>query len=456
MTRTRSALHTALHAAVAERPGERGSALLAVLLLLMMMSALVAALSVNGRVETAISRNQRSATQAQVAAEAGLNHAVELATTFVFQWKTNGFADADAAIAALLLGPDGAIGTVAADADNGSLGTRTGIGVTEELPIDTRLAITGGIDAEYEAFLLDDDADAPDEDGDPYTDANRTLILRATGYAEDDTKVVLEAVIAPLELGAVVVNGDLDISGNVTIDGTEGSVHANGDLDITGGSASITGDITASETYTGSLAGTGSSPELPLPEIRASDYLAFADFILTSTGTMTDPVGTVLCTAAAMTSCNSWNFNAGVWSISTTATSGTYYVEGGVAVTGSPGTEGSPIQLTIIAEGSIDISGSPDFAADTPELLFVTDGDLEISGGLDSGNPLTFSGQMLVHEQVKISGNPALGGQLIVENAPSVDTLVTQNDISGNPTITYNGGLGTGTLSVQGWRDVRQ
>ena len=69
-----------------EQSNERGSALILVLLVLMMMSALTAALTVNGRTETLISRNQRAGAQAQAAAEAGLNHAVKLATTFIFEW----------------------------------------------------------------------------------------------------------------------------------------------------------------------------------------------------------------------------------------------------------------------------------------------------------------------------------------------------------------------------------
>ncbi len=92
-------------------PNERGSALLGVLLLLIMMSALAAALGVSGQTETLISRNQRSAAQAQAAAEAGLNHAVELAITYIFEWEANGFVNVEAAVNALLLGPDGASGT---------------------------------------------------------------------------------------------------------------------------------------------------------------------------------------------------------------------------------------------------------------------------------------------------------------------------------------------------------
>jgi Tfp pilus assembly protein PilX len=439
-----------------EESHERGSALIAVLLLLMMLSGLAAALGMSGRTETLISRNQRSAAQATAAAEAGLNHAVELATTYIFEWKANGLTGPEQAVDYLLIGADLATGTVATDADNGSLATRNGIAAAESIPIGAHLTITAGIDAEYEAFVMDDDATAPDEPANNlFDDENQTLIVRSIGYAENSTKVVLEALIAPLELGAVVVNGDFDVSGNVTIDGAEGSVHANGDLVVSGGSASVAGTTTASGSYTGGIPGTGGAPELPVPEVRASDYLAYADFILTSGGTMTNQMGTVLCAA---TPCNNWSFNSGSgeWSFNSTApTTGTYYVEGDVSVTGSPGSAASPVQITIIAEGSIDISGSPDVTSHTPELLFVTDGDLEISGGLDAGNPLTASGQILVHEQVKLSGNPSIAGQLIVENAASVSTLVTANDLSGHVTITYNGGLGGGTFSVRGWRDVR-
>ena len=113
------------------------------------------------------------------------------------------------------------------------------------------------------------------------------------------------------------------------------------------------------------------------------------------------------------------------------------------------------MNLSVIAEGSIDISGSPTIAADTPHLLLVIDGNLEISGSLDATSA-SGGGQMLVHEQATISGTFGHSGQLIVEDAAvSVDTLGTSNDISGNVTISYDGGSSTGIYAVAGWRDVR-
>lgn len=448
---------TNTHHSIVDQPDERGSALIGVLLLLMMMSALAAALAVSGQTETFISRNGRAGAEAHAAAEAGLNHAVELATRYIFEWKANGFGSTEQAVDALLVGPDMVSGTVATNADNGSLGwgpARPGITAAEDIPLGTQLTIAAGINARYTAWVMDDDATAPDEGASGLlTDANERLIIVAEGYGPDNSRVRLEAVISPTEMGALITNGDLEITGSVDVSGAEGDVHANGDLDV-GGSTTVSGTVTASGEYTGSLAGTEGVPEIEIPEVHASDYLQYADFILTSDGRKTNLAGGLICNAP----CDNWTFDANggpdgnpEWSIGSGApTTGTYYVEGAVKVTGSPAA-----QLTLIAEGSIDISGSPDFTADTIELLFVTDGDLEISGGLDIADPLNVGGQILVHEQIKLSGNPYLFGQIIVENAPSVSGLVTLNEISGNVDIHYNGGLGGSTYSVTGWREIR-
>ena len=303
-------------------------------------------------------------------------------------------------------------------------------------------------------------------DGDALNDANGKLVIRATGFARDDTTVVLEAVVAPIPLPAIVTNGDLVISGNPTISGSDGDVHSNGDLTISG-SADITGDGTTSGTLTctapcSQISGTqaeGATP-LPVPTVRTIDYKFWANFILTDDGFVTQQDGTPLCEATSQHACRSaygWSYDgAGVgWSVGSSGTplDGTYYVEGIATVSGSPGTTSDPIQVSIIAEGSIDISGNPDLTPDTPDLLFVTDGDLQISGGIDT--PLHIQEQMLVHEQIQISGNPTLAWQIIVEDAASVSTLVTSSQISGNPTIVYDGNLGTGLYRVVSWRDVR-
>ena len=460
MTKTRNS--------IIEQPGERGSALLGVLLLMMMMSALAAALGVSGRTETLISRNQRSAAQAQAAAEAGLNHAVELVTTYMFEWEANGLVDVEAALDALLLGPDGASGTADFDLDNGSLGPRVGAGIetAEALPLGTQLAIANGI-ARYEAFVMDDDATAPTsgdyvEDGNLLNDLNNTLIVRATGYAQDNTKVTLEALVVPSPLPAIVVDGDLDISGNPTITGSVGGAHANGDLTISG-NPSVAVTPTASGTYTGSHPGYAGAPPISVKPVQASDYRSDADFILTAAGQMTLPDNTVLCDDVPDGDCKDdygWEFDGDGWKSQDDGDdmpNGTFYVEGKVTISGSLGDDDDPAQISIIAEGSIEISGNPEIEVDTPNLLFVTDGDLKISGSLemeDDDDP----GRILVRGQIQIEGNPKITGWIIVEDA-DVGALVAENHISGDMTLTYNGeGRGSSSNAadgVAGWRDVR-
>jgi hypothetical protein len=424
---------------------ERGIALVAVLLLLMMMSALGMALAVNGETETLIARNQIAGMQAQAAAEGGLNHAVEVATEYIFDWKANGFASTSFAVDAVLT-----------NADAGNL---------NGLAMNTAIDIADGFNASYQVTILDDDDDGAGEDGDPLNDVNNVLLIRATGLAKDGTKVVLEALISPQELGAIVTNGDLLLHGNAAITGNAGSVHSNGSLTIDGNSVSVEQNVSS----TGELncddpcdqvegTATEGASEVPVPPVHASDYLVWADYILKSDGTMTDASGMVVCTWDSKTSCNNWDWDSAsaTWSInSNTTTTGTYYVEGHATVSGSPGSTKNPAEITIIAEGSIQISGSPKLAPDTPELLFVTDQDLKITGTIDVvGEAALVQGQMLVRGQAEIAGNASLDGQLLVEDV-DVGDLVDANSIGGSVVITYTGGLGGSVFTVTSWRDVR-
>jgi cytoskeletal protein CcmA (bactofilin family) len=448
---------------------ERGAALVGVLLLLMMMSALAAALGVSGHTETLVARNHQSTAQARLAAEAGINHAVEVVTTYIFQWKSNGYASADAAADGLL--------------------ANTALLTPKGFIVGNTYAVAGALSTSYQAFVMDeddpargsdattltaDDDPANNEDGVATTDNNRALIIRAVGSSLNNTTVTLEATIAPVPLPAVASNGNITVTGSATINGTEGDVHSNTNLTVSG-SSSITGDASASGGLTCSdpctqVLGTETSGAAPIaiPPVRASDYEMYADYLLDSDGWLkcTNPAG---CGGGVMdgdpicdgngTGCRAtygWEYNSTTttWSINSDPSNGngTYYVKGNASISGSPGSDLVPLQITLIAEGWIDVSGSPDLAPDTPELLFVTDSDLKIMGNVDAG--VTAAGQMLVRGQADIRGNSELGGQLIIENQP-VGSLLTSNEIAGNAVITYNGSLGTSLWSVRGWREDR-
>lgn len=459
---------------------EHGIALIAVLLLMFLVSALGAALAVSGQIEGLMVRNHRFAAQARAAAEAGLSHALQLTVSNLNAWRANGHASASTAITALLRGPDNAANEAnandASNADNGSLEALEGAGETELVRPPARVAIPGMPGAWYEARFIDEDnpirnLSAADrarigENGQTATDGNTVAVVRVIGYGPENTVVTLEATLARTVLPAIVSNDSLVINGNPSIEGSHGSVHTNQHLTVTG-SPFIAENATASGEYAytgspdiGGIAG-GGRPNLPIPPIRASDYKAGADFILGKDGIvtdLTDKANPKQCNASSSKSaCEAtygWVFTSPGWKITAnSAVDGTFYVEGDATISGNPGSVKIPVKLSIFAEGNIEITGNPNLIPDSPELLFVTDLDLRIAGTLTM--PITIEGQILVHEQMFISGNPKLSGQILVENASTLSTLVEDTQISGNPTITYNGIAGASGFSVNGWRQVR-
>ena len=445
---------------------ERGVALIVVLMLSTVVAALTMTLTLSGQTHVAIAYNQEMAARARTAAEAGLNHGLEVTSTYLRAWQTNGFASTSAAMTAMLRGPDNAAGSMAADADNGSLETW---GVPRA-PARVTFVAEDGTSYEVRVFDEDDPArgltlSAADrtritEDGNTVSDGNSRIIVRAIGYAPSNTRVMLEAHLSPVALPAIVSNGDLGISGNPTVAGTKGSVHANKNLDISG-SPSISQDATASLSYiqggSPTVAGDkgGGRPTVQVPHVDPMDHKSVADFILKADGTITTQAGVVLCVGIACKAVYGWEPDATGWMLAgTTLAPGTYFVEGDAKMSGNPGSAAAPISCSIIATGSIEISGNPDLRPDAPEIMFVSGGDLKITGGLTM--PFNVEGMFLVHEQLFIAGNPDLNGQIIVENSPSVSALVATNEISGNPTVTYNGLVGSGgVLNVTGWREMR-
>ena len=454
----------------------RGMALVTVMFLLMILSGLSAAMVTSSQTEIMVSRNAVSSAQAEAAAEAGMNHATELAIPFVVQFAANGFADASGAMTGLIRGPDGLTGSPASDADNGSL---ENLGIPRS---PAQVALGGTFGVAYAARVFDEDDPARGvtltaadvarigEDGDPTTDANSTMVIQATGYAPDNTRVTLEITIADnaAVMPALVLGGSLDISAKATFTGSQGGVHANGDLDISG-NPTIAENATAGGTYTesgnptiGGISG-GGQGNMPIPPVAAIDYKPNADFILNSTGQMTDPAGAVICDASVSNdACEvlgyGWVYDPPGWKFDgNSGTDGTYYVEGPATISGNPGNPATPIALTIIAEDSIEISGRPDLIPDTPELMFVTDGDLKISNRPKM--PLTVEGAILVHEQLDISSRPTLSGQIMVEDAANNSSLVTQNKISDRMKLSFNGTLagagGALLLTRSAWREVR-
>ena len=310
------------------------------------------------------------------------------------------------------------------------------------------------------------------ENGDPADDQNTRLILRCIGNGPRGTTVILGRVLESTEVPnlpttntllsnpAILVNGNVDIGGNTRVLGTRGNVHANGDV-TGGGSVQIAGDLTATGTVTDSLdpAGlkAGGMPPINIPEIKASDFRGLADWILTNTGTITHANGSG-CGAKLDPCPIGWSFSGGTWSASgAMPSSSTYYVQGNAQIHGTGKTSGFT-QLSVIAEGSIKITGNGKFKPENGAgIQFVTNGDFELGGTVDADDSVDFDGQIMVREQMKIYGNSEFQGRVMVEDRNSATNAYhattnpngrrgassfTSNTLTGNMTVTYNGGLG--------------
>ena len=442
---------------------EKGVALIVVLLLLAVMAGLTTGLTLNGQTEIAMSTNEGFYAGARAAAEAGMNRAIQqitnpanntinLLTTPSIPAIGNG---------PFNLTPEYSYSFVIVDDDDPSL-------YTDPLDAD-QLARMG-------------------ENGDPAVNLNTRMILRCIGTGPRGTTVTLSRILSSTAIPdlptinnvvtnpAILVNGDLSIDGNTKVLGTQGNVHANGDI-TGGGSVDISGDLTATgEVPDGITPGglkAGGMPPITVPEIKASDFRNLADWILPATGGLAIRASdNQVCGGKSLACPSVWTFDAGTstWRASgAMPTSGTYYVEGNAEIHGTGKSSGFT-QISVIAEGSLKITGNGKFKPENGVgIQFVTNGDFELGGTADADDPIDMDGQIMVREQMKIYGNSEFQGRVMVENRDSATNVYNpldpttfnnnrgtstlgENTLTGNMTVTYNGGLGniTSTITIPG------
>ena len=445
---------------IVDARSEKGIALVVVLLLMVVLSGLATGFAMTGRVEVAMAENEVYYASARAAAEAGMNRVTQAIRA---QHDVNLLSGEDDTV-------DGVNAAAAVNADNGDLGFMLGGPGPYALDADGQYSYTVQVFDDDDPRLYPDplnadqlDAmllprgDGQGEDGIGATDRNNQLILRATGFGPNGTTVILSrrittdvdvTIIPPTEANpALLVDGDLVMDGSAFgVLGLKGSVHANGDLEINGANATVSGDATASGSFSAhqnfQAGGTqgGNAANINIPEINAIDYKGHADFIL--------PAGGGPITKGDGTPCgpcpNGWEWNAGdqVWESDNDITAGTFYAETSVKVTGNPGTKLAPLAVSIISEGSITVAGTPKFKPENTELYqFITDGDLLMTGNAGLDDATLVEGQILVREQIEISGNPTFQGRILVQDEPSLFDDAVSNSVSGNPTLTYNGTL---------------
>lgn len=442
---------------VVTKSSERGIALVVVLLLMAVLSGLATGFAMNGNIEVQMGTNEIYYAGARAAAEAGLNRAI---VEIIANTNTNFLAGTDGLV-------DAATPAAAVNADNGSLAFLLGGAGPYALDADGLYT--------YDIEILDDDDDTlyetaltsaqvtqMGEDDSAYTNTNDRLILRAIGYGPNGTTVRLARILETVDTvnvsttttttlsdAAIVVNGNFEMNGAITVTGTGGSVHANGNLAKTGSSGTISGNATASGTYSGATIATGATgggrPTINVPDIQASNYMSLADYKLTSTGAVQTKVSGVWtnCTTAACKGID-WTFSGGTWSSGKTPTAATYYVEGNVTIGPTSGTANRAV--SVIATGNIDVNSNQ--AKLTPattanNIQFVTNGDLTINASDLDVDASALEGQILVRGQMDAGGNMEFQGRVLVQDVSGAGTLVADgaSRIHGSVKFTYNGTL---------------
>lgn len=255
--------------------------------------------------------------------------------------------------------------------------------------------------------------------------------------------------------GGAHANDDIEVQGNPAVEMADGFT-ASGAIDLDGspcvGSAECGGNprpqayvldtYVKKETYEAS---NRNKPPYSFPTIDPSAYASLVaamagagnHYIMHDDGAVAvggtcDASG--LCSRGSLVSVPAgWSFSNGKWRVSGNgAASGVFYSETAVEISGNPGSEASPWEVTIISRDDVTISGNPRVkpyptTADVlKNHLIVAGNDLRISGNLKA----TYArGAILVNGKVQVSGNPAITGFIIA----SEDVR-----LSGNMEVTYN------------------
>jgi len=398
------------------RRSEKGYVVYLALVLAVVFAGYIVALLQTSVSETKAAKTDMSLLRATQIAEAGIEHARVFLGT-----QPDGFH-------AALLGCNGTPDGEGDDSDDGVLdfdGDGQG---------DSIVAYANGT---YSVRVTDN----TDGDGDPYTDSDNELLVTSFGrYGKVGTTIKIHAYRLPgtfVPLHAILTNGYLDLGGTADILGTAANVHSNSDINLHG-NPTIAGNVTSTGNITvvgGADAGVGgavlgSQPEIPVPDLHASDFRPLADYVFKTDGNIYDGDGNFLYNCTGGLEVDGWSYNAvnSVWQqtgvnrgYSGDSLTGFLYFESDVQVTGNARWRTTPWECSIISEGDLAANGNslhqmvPD--EDVP-IVYFAEKDLQINGTADA----TFEGIFYAREQFKVNGTASIIGSILGFNATSTDT----------------------------------
>lgn len=272
---------------------------------------------------------------------------------------------------------------------------------------------------------------------------------------------------------ALLVDGDLTMSGKPTFVGACADVHVNGDFSSSG-TIVADGKVTASGSVGGSatIYDTSGEPVVPeeyvdsvkVPLFDPMDFCGPADFRFRQ-GWIVE-VATQDSAFAVGTAVHGWKYNAGVYEADGPVSPGTVCADGSVKIGMDQGSPGLPVALSILALGFFEVTSEVYLRADHPDgILVVVRGDMKISGG-GSSTDVAYDGLVYVGSQCSLSNKQVFHGQVICKDQadpPGVKNLSNENKFSSETRFDYDctefvDGTGGGgrlkPLSNRAWMEV--
>jgi hypothetical protein len=141
---------------------------------------------------------------------------------------------------------------------------------------------------------------------------------------------------------------------------------------------------------------------------------------------------------------------------------------GNIKLTGNVGSNGAPLAVTMFATGSIEVAGTPNLTSNltglvTPllppfvklDMLMAAVEDVKVNGDFNSA--ISFSGISYAGEQVELSGNGSIDGQVIaLSNRHITGSPVSANSVTGSFDLTLNNGNSIGRIRLFSWRQIKR
>lgn len=459
--------------AVRRLGGEQGVALVFVLIMLSVMTMIGLGITGIGMVATTVTVNAGETAGALAIADAGIAHARRLImwqewpSPNVFLQNVGGVACDGDELSAVPPGAPAGYPSLAAD-----------------LIPQAGVAFGGGT---YQVFVCDDHVTDVDPttfalDVDPNTDVNRRIIVRSIGTGANGATATVEQIFGSGDIPAVLINGNVLAQGNTSFTGAGGAVHGNGNVAVAGNTCAGYYSAVGGTTVTGGSVSSCSggpvdlrpdSPPINMPDLQPGTYKLQATIWLENNNTcfthdpLTDVTAPMSCAALG------WSYHAGssTWTGGSSILAGSYWINGNVDLTGSPGSPSAPLFLTILAEGWVDISGSPDT---TPALSVAGLGPTNVGISVIAGTDIKMRGTATqvggalyyARHQVDLAGTPEINGQLMAFNQADTafpvgtGTNLVQLNAAGQMVITGNAnvnfaGNGAQSMRALSWRECR-